>query len=278
MLKVGFLGPEGTFSEEASLLYSKKLKGARLIPYSTHQDLLVAVDKGVLDEGVTPIENSIEGTVGIVTDMLVKDVKLMIRQEIILPIYQYLMARPGSKLSDITDVVSHPQPIDQCRGYLRKKLPHATIHLSSSTSEAAKRVAVSQGAFAAIGAKASAKLYGLIILGSKINDYKDNSTRFVVVAKKDHKRTGRDKTSIVFSIARDKPGGLYNILGEFASRDINLTKIESRPSKRALGDYYFFVDLEGHRSDKIISDALTRVKRESAYFKLLGSYPSAEAR
>lgn len=280
MLKVGFLGPEGTFSEEASVLYAKKLKNVELIPYTTIYDLLIAVDKGKLDEGITPIENSIEGTVGIVTDMLVEDVKLVIKQEIVIPIYQYLLVRSEVKLSDITDVISHPQAIDQCKGYLRKKLPRATIHLSSSTSDAAKRVAASMEeegrVFAAIGAKASARLYGLRVLGEKINDYKDNSTRFVVLAKKDHSRTGDDKTSVVFSIAKDKPGGLYDILGEFAVRKINLTKIESRPSKRALGDYYFFIDLQGHRGDPKTAQAIQKVRSKSAFFKLLGSYPRAK--
>jgi prephenate dehydratase len=292
MLKVGYLGPEGTFSEEASILYAKKLKGVELIPYSTHYDLLMAVNRGKIDEGVTPIENSIEGTVGIVTDMLVGDVNLMIRQEIVLPIFHYFLAKKGVKFSDITDVVSHPQPIDQCKDFLRKRLPHVSIHLSSSTADAVRRVATSdeielnklinlkghkraKHAFAAIGTKAAAKLYGLNILASKINDYSDNLTRFVVVAKGDHRRTGNDKTSIVFSISKDKPGGLYGILGEFAVRGINLTKIESRPSKRALGDYFFFIDLQGHRADPKVLEALAEVKRKVAFFKSFGSYPMA---
>ena len=276
MLKVGYLGPEGTFSQEAGALYAKKLKHVDLIPYSTIYDLMMAVDRRKVDEGITPIENSIEGTIGIVTDMLVKDVKLMIRGELVIPIYEYLMARKGVKLSEITDIISHPQPIDQCKGYLRKTLPHVTIHLSSSTSEAARQVATYlSGAYAAIGAKASARLYGLNILAEKINDYKDNLTRFIVVSKCDHRKTGSDKTSFVFSVSRDKPGGLYNILGEFAGENINLTKIESRPSKRALGDYFFFIDFQGHRSDKKIADMLSRVKKKVAFFKLLGSYPKA---
>lgn len=281
MLKVGYLGPEGTFSEEASHLYLRKIRNADLIPYATFFDVLFAVDRGKIDEGIMPIENSIEGTVGIVTDMLVSDVNLKILQELVLPVYQHLLARPGIKISQITDVISHPQAIDQCKGFLRKHLPHATIHLSHSTAEAAMQVATTlQGGkrvFASIGPKASAKLYGLNVLAEKMNDYRGNMTRFVVVAKKDHKRTGDDKTSIVFSIAKDKPGGLYNILGEFAIRNINLTKIESRPSKRALGDYFFFIDLLGHRTDKPVKEALTEVQRKVAFFKMLGSYPHAKA-
>jgi len=290
MLKVGFLGPEGTFSEEASSLYKKKIKHVKFIPYATIYDLLMAVEKGRVDEGITPVENSIEGTVGTVTDMLVKDVNLMIRQELVLPVFHYLLARKGVKIKDVTDVISHPQAIDQCKKYLRKKLPHVILHLSHSTADAVRQVATVIGGgihrlkglkggshtFAAVGTRAASKLYGLEILASKINDYSDNLTRFVVLAKKDHPKTGGDKTSIVFSIAKDKPGGLYEILGEFAKRKINLTKIESRPSKRALGDYFFFVDLQGHRSEKPVAAALAGIKKKVAFFKLLGSYPMAK--
>jgi len=290
MLKVGFLGPEGTFSEEASVLYSKKVKNAEFLPYSTIYDLMKAVDSGKLDEGITPVENSIEGTVGVVTDMLVKDVKLMIRQEMVLPIFHYLLARKGTKISSVTDIISHPQAIDQCKGFLRKRLPKVEIYLAHSTADAVRQVATSLGegaleikglkskkhAFAAIGTRAAARLYDLKILASKINDYRDNLTRFIVLSKKDHARTGNDKTSIVFSIAKDKPGGLYEILGNFAIRRINLTKIESRPSKRALGDYYFFVDLQGHRKDRDVAEALSKVKKNVAFFKLLGSYPRGD--
>ncbi len=286
-LKVGYLGPEGTFCEEASNLYCKKLKNAELIPYATIHDLLIAVNKGKLDEGVTPIENSVEGTIGVVTDMLVKDVNLNIYEEIVLPIRHCLIAKKGTTLNDITDVISHPQAIDQCKDWLRKHLPKIQLHLAYSTADAVKQVATSietgilsnlggkglKRVFAAIGTKASTKLYKLNIVAENINDYADNTTRFVVLSKKDHAKTGDDKTSIVFTIARDRPGGLYNILGEFAVRNINLTKIESRPSKKALGDYFFFIDMQGHRMDKKVAQALKEIKRKVAFLKILGSYP-----
>jgi len=286
-LKVGYLGPEGTFCEEASSRYSKKLKKVELIPYATIHDLLLAVNRGKLDEGVTPIENSVEGTIGIVTDMLVKDVNLKIMQEIVLPIGHNLLAKKGATLKNITDVISHPQAIDQCKEWLRRHLPKIQIHLAYSTADAVKQVGTSietgiisslggrdiKRVFAAIGTKAAAKLYNLSVVSKSISDYPDNMTRFVVLSKKDHARTGDDKTSIVFTIRRDRPGGLYNILGEFASRKINLTKIESRPSKKALGDYFFFVDMQGHRNDKDISQALKNIKKSVAFIKILGSYP-----
>jgi len=288
-MKIGYLGPEGTFSEEASKLYCAKLgiRGEELIPYAAIHDLLFAVDRGKISEAIVPIENSIEGTVGVVTDMLVKDVDLLIRCEVVVPIYHYLIAQKGIRLSEITDIISHPQALDQCREFIRKKLPRVKLHFSYSTSEAVRQVATSLGekliahgkvkgsVFAAIGTNTSARVYGLNILVSKINA-RENQTRFVVLAKKDHAPTRHDKTSIVFSIRKDRPGGLHDILELFAERNINLTKIESRPSKKALGDYYFFADMEGHIQEKKMAEALSAIKKKTSFYKFLGSYPNAK--
>lgn len=284
-MKIGYLGPEGTFSEEAGKLYCKKISGrAELVPYPTIHDLLLAVNAGRINEAIVPIENSIEGTIGTVTDMLARDVNLKINQELILQVFQYLLAQKGVRLNEITDVISHPQPIEQCKDFLRNRLGQAKLHLSYSTSEAARQVAYSLGekiiahgkvkgpVFAAIGTLSAAKLYGLTVVAKKINA-KENQTRFVVLSKKEAKRTGADKTSIVFTIPKDRPGGLHDILSVFAVRNINLTKIESRPSKRALGDYYFFIDFQGHIKDSLIAAALKEVKSKVAFFKFLGSYP-----
>jgi prephenate dehydratase len=278
MLKVGYLGPEGTFSDEASSQYKKNIGNAEFIPFSNFHEILISVDKGKIDEGIVPIENSVEGTIGIVTDMLVNEVNLKIKQEIIIPVTHYLMTRSKIKKNKVTEVLSHPQVIDQCKNYLRKHLPKAKIRFSFSTADAARQVAEATEVHslsepAAIASKTSAKLYGLNIIDSKVNDYPDNSTRFIVLAKSDHPRTGKDKTSIVFSIKKDRPGGLYSILKEFALRNINLTKIESRPTKASLGDYYFFVDLEGYRADKKVSDALKEIKKRASFCKIFGSYP-----
>jgi prephenate dehydratase len=286
-MKIGFLGPEGTFCEEASKIYLNKIPGNNdLIPYGTVHDLLFAADRGKVKEAIVPIENSIEGTLGIVTDMLAKDVNLQIKQEIVIPIYHYLITQKGIKMKDVTDVISHPQAIEQCRQFLRKNLPKAKIHLAYSTSNAVRQVATSLGekviasgnikgnVFAAIGTRNAARLYGLRIIASKINA-KENKTRFIVLAKKDSAPTGKDKTSVVFSIEKDRPGGLHDILEVFAVKNINLTKIESRPSKKALGDYFFFADLMGHRREKIIAKALFEIKEKTSFFKMLGSYPKA---
>lgn len=287
-MRVGFLGPEGTFSEEASKLYLHKLPGkVKLIPYTTIHNLLYAVNRGKIDEAICPLENSIEGTIGIVTDMLAKDVKLQIKHEIVIPIYHYLIGQKGIGLSEVTDVISHPQALDQCKDFMKKNLPKVKLHLAYSTSDAVRQVATSLGekiiahgqikgsVFAAIGNISSAKLYGMKVLASNINA-KENKTRFIVLAKKDHKPTGRDKTTIVFSGKKDRPGGLHAILGEFASRNINLTKIESRPSKKSLGDYYFFADFEGHRTTAKVASALSGIKKQASFLKILGSYPRAK--
>ncbi|OGC03992.1 hypothetical protein A2276_05180 [candidate division WOR-1 bacterium RIFOXYA12_FULL_43_27] len=289
-MKVGYLGPEGTFSEAAAKLYLNKIEGrVELVPFTTFHSLLLAVNNGKIGEGVCPIENSIEGTIGVVPDMLAKDVNLKIKQEIVTPVFHYLIAQKGVRLSEVTDIISHPQPIEQCRDFLKKRFSHVKLHLSYSTADAAKQVATLLGekiiahgkvkgrVFAAIGPLALAKLYGLKVLAQKINAA-ENRTRFVVLAKADHKKTGNDKTSIVFSIKRDIPGGLYDVLSEFADRNINLTKIESRPSKKALGDYYFFIDMEGHREEPPVAHALKNIKRKAGFFKNLGSYPAARRR
>ncbi len=280
MLKVGYLGPEGTFSEEASAIYQKKIGKAKFIPYSTFHDLLIDADRGRIDEGIAPIENSVEGTIGIVTDTLVNEVDLKIKQEIVIPVQHYLMAKVNVPPGRITEILSYPQVIDQCKHYLRKNLPNAKVRFAFSTADAARQVAEAEvmkklNVPAAIASRSSAKLYGLSIIKSKINDYPHNSTRFVVLAKKDSARSGNDKTSIVFSILKDRPGGLYNILGEFAKRGINLTKIESRPTKRTLGDYFFFIDIQGHRTDKAVAQALSDIKKKASFFKMLGSYPKS---
>jgi len=276
-VKVAYLGPEGTFSDEAARKFFAKKTQIRLIPYPTIADLIFAVARGEVDAAFTPIENSIEGAVGTVLDMLARDVNLKIRGESLFPVQNCLLAKDRIALIKITDVISHPQPMAQCRQFIRKNLTRARIHISESTAGAAKQVAeLESRSFAAIGTLSAAKLYGLKILKKGINDHKDNVTRFVILAKHDHGRTGADKTSIVFAVHKDKPGGLYEVLGEFANRRINLTRIESRPAKRSLGDYYFFIDMQGHHADAQVKAALSGIRRRASFFKLLGSYPRAK--
>lgn len=284
-MKIAYLGPAGTYSEEAGLLYNQKI-GGQLIGVVPLYDLILAVDSGQYEEGVVPIENSIEGSLSLTLDMLVQEVRLLIKKEIVLPIHHCLLGRPGTKINEVTDIISHPQAQAQCHRFLHERLAGIRLHSAESTASAAEQVADGRlesqtnpapagkkTVFAAIGSEKAAAVYKLEILADFINDYQDTSTRFVVLAKKDSEPTGNDKTSIVFSALKDKPGALFEILGEFANRGINLTKIESRPSKKMLGDYLFFVDLEGHRARQKVKEALAGVEKKVSFFKMLGSYP-----
>lgn len=220
--------------------------------------------------GVVPIENSIEGPVGITLDSLAHNFDLKIYKEIIIPINQNLIVNPGCKMEDIEDVYSHAQAIAQCRGFITEN--NIQPHYAVSTARAAKDI-VGERNKAAIGNSKIVDLYGLEILKPNIQDMDNNETRFIVISKNDHEITDNDKTSIIFSIYEDKPGGLYKILGIFQKNNINLTKIESRPSKKGLGKYMFFVDFEGHKDDILIKNILEEIKDNTYFLKILGSYP-----
>jgi prephenate dehydratase len=230
--------------------------------------------EGEISEAVVPVENSLEGAVSATLDMLAFETELLIKAELVLPIRQNLLVRKGTALKDVTRVISHPQPIGQCRRFLAEALPGAEVTYSYSTASAAGEVAGSPAVsgLAAIGSYAAAEEYGLEIIAENIQDNDNNLTRFIVMGRCDSERTGSDRTSIVFS-TEDKPGSLYRILDIFNLWDINMTRIESRPSKVKLGRYVFFVDLAGHRSDEDVGSALTMVKRKSSFYKFLGSYP-----
>ena len=229
-----------------------------------------SVADGESEYGIVPIENSIEGPVGITLDSLAHKFDLKIYNEIIIPINQNLIVNPGTTMSDIEDVYSHSQAIAQCQEFIQKN--QIQPHYAVSTANAAKNI-VGDKTKAAIGNSKAAELYNLEILKANIQDTDNNETKFVVLSKEDHEPTGNDKTSIIFSIYEDKPGGLYNILGIFQKNDINLTKIESRPSKKGLGKYLFFVDFEGHRNDVIIKNIIKEIDKNTYFLKILGSYP-----
>jgi prephenate dehydratase len=267
--KIGFLGPSGTFTEEAA----SKLKG-ELVPFESIVDVLDAVDRGKVDWGVVPIENSIEGPVGMTLDLMAHEYDLKIRNEITLPVSHNLLVNHGADTDSITTVYSHIQALSQCRKFLDDL--KVVVHATPSTSAAAELV---QGRIdtAAVGTTRAASIYGLKVAAMDIQDYENNVTRFVVLDQVDHPRTGKDKTSIVLFLKEDKPGGLYGILGEFAMKDVNLTKIESRPSKEKLGSYIFFIDFEGHRDDPVIKNIINIIKIKVDYIKILGSYPTEGA-
>lgn len=270
-MRVGYLGPPGTFSEEA-VGRCDLAAGADRKDYPSIADAIEAVARREVDASLVPIENSLEGSVHVTLDMLVHRPGLRIRREVLLPIEQNLLARPGTRLADVRLVLTHPQPLGQCAGFLREKLPGVPHEITPSTSEAARQAAEREGS-AAIGSRAAAGRYGLALLAEGIQDGEGNTTRFVLVSREDEKPTGRDRTSIAFTLDRDRPGGLYEVLGEFANREINLSKIESRPNKQALGHYVFYIDFEGHRTDPRGAEALAGVLERVHALYLLGSYP-----
>lgn len=263
--KVAFLGPEGTFSHEAASMVSENL-----ISYCSIQQVMGAVESGECIYGVVPIENSIEGPVSLTLDSLVHNFDLKIKNEIVIPINHNLLAATEMSVDDVENVYSHSQALGQCQPYLERH--GITAHYTLSTAAAAKRVAETKRD-AAIGTLKAAELYGLQVIDTNIQENFNNQTRFVVLDNEDSPKTGNDKTSISFSLFEDKPGGLYELLGLFAENNINLTKIESRPSKEGLGHYIFFIDMEGHRLDEDIKEILNDLKDNTSFFKVLGSYP-----
>jgi len=276
---VGFLGPFGTFTEQA-VRSQPDLGSGELVAFRSVPDVLDAVDNADVDFGVVPIENSIEGTVNFTQDALSFDYNLLIQRELVLDIEHCLMAMPGTSLADITTVLSIPVATAQCHRYLREQVGHAEVQAANSTADAAKTVA-SHGVagVAAIAPKNAATLYGLNILATDIADHAGNQTRFVVVGKSGLPApTGNDITGIVVFQRADEPGSLISILQEFAARRVNITNLLSRPTKDGgLGDYCFVMYLEGHIADELVADALRALHAKQGGVKFLGSYPAHSA-
>jgi prephenate dehydratase len=277
MTRVGFLGPHGTFAEEA-LLTQPDLAAGEAVPLRDVPQVISAVESGAVDLGIVPIENSIEGSITVTLDTLAFDTELLVQREVDLPVSLHLCVAPGTKLADITTVVSHPNPLGQTRMWMARNIPDATTVAANSTAEAAKQVARSKRkGMASIGTVQGAKYAGLEIIASEIEDHPENQTRFVIVGYGVPAATGHDKTSVVCFQRQDRPGSLLAILQEFAARAINITKLESRPTKRDLGDYCFFIDFEGHLDDELVADCLRNLAAKQAKVKFLGSYPVAGA-
>jgi prephenate dehydratase len=274
--RVGFLGPLGTFTEQA-LLTQADLAAMDLVPLVSNTDVLDAVQGGEVELGFVPIENAIEGTVREIVDSLALEHDLLIQREVVIDIHLDLLAPTGTSIDDIQEVVSMPMASAQARGWLAKHLPGVTVRASNSTAEAAEHVGRDRPpGVAAIAPAIAAELYGLQAIATEIEDHPENKTRFVVVAREGvQPMTGHDKTSIVCFQSADRPGSLLGILQEFAARAINLTKLESRPTKQSLGDYCFLIDFEGHLSDDVVADCLRELKAKNADVKFLGSYPAA---
>lgn len=297
-MKIGILGPAGTFSETAATLWLKKTgygksepAGVTINYYETIFDVSESLLRKEVDYGIVPIENSLEGSVGETLDVLSSENSgaLQITGEVLVPIHICLLAKQKLKKIDpaeIRRVVSHPHALAQCKQFLRERLNGVELKSVDSTARAAKLAAEDEG-IVALASEEAARKYGLSILEENVQcavlphdparAYNDSVTRFVVLSSSSRintSPTGKDKTSLLIYL-KDRPGALYNVLGEFAQRGINLTKIESRPSKRAMGDYMFHIDCEGHREEEKIKEALKGVDMVVAVLKILGSYPMA---
>lgn len=273
---VGYLGPRGTFSEEALVTAFPGVFDP-VVPFTSVPDVLTAVESGDVDKGMVPIENSIEGSVNVTLDTLAFETSLLIEREVIHPIRHHLLARAGLSRERVERIVSLPHATAQCKRFLARVFPGVPLAAANSTAEAAQIVAESTEPLAAVAARISADIYGLAVLEQNIEDYQSNQTRFVLVGRESPEPTGDDKTSLVCFIKANRPGSLLEILQEFAGRGINLSKIESRPTKKALGEYYFFMDIQGHTADPEVSGAIGLLSGKLRELRILGSYPAASA-
>ena len=268
--RVAYLGPPGTFSHKAAR--SKFGSSVEYHPATSFRDVFLEVSRGHADYGVVPVENSTEGGVNPAMDCFFES-RLKICSEVYIAVHQNLLARCSREA--IRTIYSRPEVFGQCRQWLGANFPHAALLECPSTTAAAERAAAEPGA-AAIASDTAAEIYGLTVLEQAIEDNPENVTRFVVVGREPAARTGKDKTSLMFSIS-DAPGALQGMLEPFSQRGINLTRIESRPSKRKAWDYYFFVDLEGHLEDPPVKAAIEELAGRCRHLEVLGSYPAAEA-
>jgi len=267
MPRIATLGPEGSFSEEAAAEYGKRFRESKILLMDDPEDI-IGLARGA-DLGLLAIENSLEGSIALTLDLM-REMKSVICDEVVLRIRHSLVG--NSDLRSVVKVFSHPAAIAQCRRFLKRELPHAELVVASSTAQGAK-LASAEPRSAAIASVRAARIYGLRAIAEDIQD-QETYTRFIVVGKSMPGPSGRDKTSLII-VVKDSSGALYRALEPFARRGINLTKIESRPSKRALGEYVFFTDFDGHVSDPGSEKALAELSRVCVSLKVLGSYPAA---
>ena len=274
--RVGFMGPHGTFTEQA-LLSQPDLAAADTRPFDSIPDVLNGLVTGEVDLGFVPIENAIEGAVNVTQDALAFDLDLRIQREVVLDVQLNLLALPGTQLADIHTVVSFPVAVAQCRSFLREHIPDAEIQAATSTAEAARQVGEQRlEGVATISNPLAAELYGLEAIAEAVEDHTGNQTRFLLLARDGVPGpTGHDKTSVVVFQRANEPGSLLAILHEFAARNIDLSRLESRPTRRVLGDYCFLLDFEGHIGDEVVADCLRDLKMKQGDIKFLGSYPAA---
>ena len=274
-ITIAYLGPPGTFTEQAASLCVPAGRTAELTPYPSITGSAEAAASGRADLAVVPFENSLAGAVGETHDLIIHQLdSLAICDEIVIPIEHCLIAAPDVDTSRVDAIYSHPQALGQCQRYLQRRFPGARTEATLSTSQAVGR-AMELGDFTlAIAPRRAAALHGAVILEAGIEDDHRNATRFVVLANRDHEPTGDDRSTILFSTA-NRPGALLEVLQCFAQADINLTRIESRPARERLGTYLFLIDCDGHRTEPALADALEQITAVVDRLRIVGSYPKA---
>ncbi len=272
--KVAYLGPGGSYTEMAKDVFCEKYKiSVYQEPMKTIKQVLEFIDENPCSVGVLPIENSIEGAVRETIDNLIrtKNTNIKILSEVIMPIHHCLLSKT-TELYCITGIISHPQALGQCQNFIYNEMPrHLNIIETASTAEAARKLEDYNLTYAAIGSEKTAQIYNLNILKQNINDDPDNKTRFALIGDFETPKTSKDYTTLAFSTA-NKPGALLEVLKIFHDFKINLSYIDSRPSKVKFGEYTFFVDFEGHITDEKIAKVMEEIKKQTQYYRLVGSY------
>jgi prephenate dehydratase len=276
MQTIAYLGPPGTFSEEAAVAYASSTGSeATYLPLSNIPAVVTAIETGAATVGVLPIENMLEGSVTFTLDLLIHETRLRIAGETVIPIRQYLVARQGLGLPEIKVLYAHPQSLGQCRRFVERCLPDVTTVASLSNSAAPAEALADERPAAAISTRRAAEITGAHILAQDIADHRSNVTRFIALARHDAPRTGCDKTSFCFGFTEeeDRAGLLVEALQDLARANLNMTKLESRPNRSVLGQYIFLVDIVGHRTEQHVAQALEQVAARTGMFKVFGSYP-----
>jgi prephenate dehydratase len=268
-MKLACLGPAGTFGEEAARKYAPD---AELVLCPSHAAVAAAVESYHADRGIVGIENSLSGSVAETLDILIHDTRLQIQAELVLPVVHNLVVKPGVRAEQVKVIFSHPAAPGQCRRFIESHFAGAQVEAALSTAEAVERT-IHRDDSAAIANLRAAELYGAEVLFHGIQDSDNNVTRFVVLGHDSVAPTGRDRTSIAFTFPEDRPGALASVLAEFAKRSINCSKIESRPTREAFGEYVFLVDFEGHTADPKFADVINTIRPLCAEVKVFGSYP-----